>query len=58
MKMPPVGAELFHAYGQTHIKEPIDVLSNFVNESKNDTVPENGCFPVPCLVDRAAPHQR
>ena len=56
--MPPVGAELFHAYGQTHIKEPIDVLSNFVNESKNDTVPENGCFPVPCLVDRAAPHQR
>ena len=35
--MPPVGAESFHADGQTDIKEPIVVLRNFANAPKNNT---------------------
>ena len=36
--MPPVGAELLHADGQTDIKEAIVVLRNFANALKSNTV--------------------
>jgi hypothetical protein len=38
MKMPRVGAESFHADGQTDIKEPKIVLRTFANAPKNNTV--------------------
>ena len=34
MKIPPVGAELFHVDGRRHMKEPISAFRNFVNATK------------------------
>ena len=43
MKVRPVGAELFHADGQTDMTKLIVALRNFANETKNQVI--NKTFP-------------
>jgi hypothetical protein len=36
MKIPPVGAELYHAHGQVDMTKLIVAFRNFANAPKND----------------------